>query len=225
MNIKIIIYIDLLLLFQKMLLSKLIKFVIYTCGKYSIDESHGLPHSMNVLCYANKIFEEEIYKKPYIEKQERLIYVSAILHDMCDKKYVNEDEGIIQIEDFLKDKLEKYEIDATKKIISTMSYSKVKKNGFPDLNIYQTAYHIVREADLLTAYDFDRSMIYHMKTSNADLKTAYENARHLFMKRVLKHNEDNLFFTDFAKRESIILHNIALKRIWQWNKIIYNIHL
>lgn len=208
-----------------MLLTKLFKFVIYTCGKYSIDESHGLPHSMNVLCYANKIFEEELHKKPYLQKQKRLIYVSAALHDMCDKKYVNEDEGIKEIEFFLNDKLDKNEIDVTKSIISTMSYSKVKKNGFPDLQTYQTAYHIVREADLLTAYDFDRSMIYHMKTSNADLKTAYENARQLFMERVLKHNDDKLFFTDFAKRESIVLHNNALQRIWQWNKIIYNTHL
>ena len=29
-----------------------------------------------------------------------------------------------------------------------MSYSKVKKSGFPDMNEFQTAYHIVRESDL-----------------------------------------------------------------------------
>ena len=36
------------------------------------------------------------------------------------------------------------------------------KNGFPDMGEYQTAYNIVREADLLCAYDFDRCMIYQM---------------------------------------------------------------
>jgi hypothetical protein len=45
-------------------------------------------------------------------------------------------------------------------IISKMSYSKVKSNGFPCIGPFQTAYNIVREADLLSDYDFYRCIIY-----------------------------------------------------------------
>jgi len=66
------------------LLSKLVHFVLLTTKKYQIDESHGLSHSMNVLHYANKIYESEIENYPILKNQEKLIYVSAILHDMCE---------------------------------------------------------------------------------------------------------------------------------------------
>ena len=63
-----------------------------------------------------------------------------------------------------------------------MSYSKVKKNGFPDLGIYQNAYHVVREADLLSAYDFDRAIIYDMKANNKPFDQSYDHAQKLFDK-------------------------------------------
>jgi HD superfamily phosphodiesterase len=205
-----------------MLISKVFTFVMSMSAKHSIDESHGLSHSMNVLYYANKLFESEVIKKPYLREQERLIYVSAALHDMCDKKYMNEMEGIKEIEFFLKDKITPREVEMTKNIMSTMSYSKVNKNGFPDWKEYQSAYHIVRESDLLTAYDFDRSMIYHMSVSGVEIEGAYENAKDIFMKRILKHNEDKLFFTDYAKEESILLEKKAIKRMNYWKRIIEN---
>ena len=43
-----------------------------------------------------------------------------------------------------------------------MSYSKVNKNGFPELGNYQLCYNIVREADLLASYNIDRCIIYQM---------------------------------------------------------------
>ena len=209
-----------------MLLSKIIGFVITTTAKYSIDESHGLSHSLNALFYANKIFEREIIKKPYIKPQERLIYISAAIHDMCDKKYMDEKTGIKNICEYLttikSPQLHTYEIDAVSKIISTMSYSTVKKNGFPNLQEFQSAYHIVRESDLLCAYDFDRSMIYHMSVKNETIYNAYDNARDLFMTRVLKHNDDKLFFTDFAREESLILHEDAIQRMNHWGHILSN---
>jgi hypothetical protein len=175
---------------------------------------------MNVLYYANQIYDSELLQKPYIRDQKRIILVSAALHDMCDKKYMNEKEGIKEIEYFLEDKLKPVEIEVVSDIMSTMSYSKVKKNGFPDLKEYQTAYHIVRESDLLTAYDFDRSMIYHMSTEGVSLEDAYVNAKEIFLSRVLKHNEDNLFFTEYARKESISLHTQSLHRMLYWKNII-----
>ena len=81
---------------------------------------------------------------------------------MCDKKYMNEVEGLKRIEDFIEKDIDTERKEIILKIISTMSYSIVKKNGFPNLGIYQNAYHCVREADILSAYDFDRCVIYDM---------------------------------------------------------------
>jgi len=203
-----------------MLLTKLFNFILLTSAKHKIDESHGLSHSMNTLLFANKIFENEVMRKPQLLEQERVIYVSALLHDMCDKKYMNENEGIRDIEDFLQYKLQPIEIEATKNIISTMSYSTVKKNGFPDLKDYQNAYHIVRESDLLAAYDFDRAMLYHIHVNKSDANTAFTNSRKIFMDRVLKHNDDELFITEFGRRESVILHDAAIRRMFQWRQMM-----
>ena len=203
-----------------MLITKLLIFVFVTSLKYNIDESHGLTHSMNVLNFAHNIYKNEMYKYPIIRDHERIIYTSAIIHDMCDKKYMDEKRGIREIEDFLQEKYNDEEIDITKKIISTMSYSTVKKNGFPNLGNYQLAYHIVREADLLSAYDFDRCMIYKLNYHNFDFYNAFDDAKLLFETRVFKHNVDGLFVTDYAKFESQILHKLAEKRISDWEKII-----
>jgi len=204
------------------LLSKLVHFVLLTTKKYQIDESHGLSHSMNVLHYANKIYEDEVKSYPILKNQEKLIYVSAILHDMCDKKYLDEASGLREIESFLQeeDALSPTEINMSKQIMSTMSYSKVKQVGFPIMGGYQKAYHIVREADLLTAYDFDRCIIYKINKNGGDLEDAFKNANELFENRVLKHNEDNLFLFDYSKRESVLLHEIALQRISGWKRIM-----
>ena len=203
-----------------LLLTKLFNFILLTSVKHKIDESHGLSHSMNTLLFANKIFESEVIRKPKLLEQERVIYVSALLHDMCDKKYMNENDGIRDIEDFLQYKLQPSEIVATKNIISTMSYSTVKKNGFPDLKEYQNAYHIVRESDLLAAYDFDRAMLYHMHINKSDAMTAFTNSRKIFMDRILKHNDDELFITEFGRRESVVLHDVAIRRMFQWRQMM-----
>jgi HD superfamily phosphodiesterase len=205
-----------------MLLNKMFQFVVYMTSKYNMDESHGIMHSMNVLNYAHNIYETELTKHPFLIDQQKIIYVSAALHDMCDRKYIDEDLGIKQIEEFLQDSMDQKEIEITKKIITTMSYSKVKKNGFPELDEYQQAYHIVREADLLSAYDFDRCMTYKMKQSNEDFENSFYDAKNLFEERMFQHNNDGLLISDYSKRESFILEQIAHDRINNWNKIIRN---
>lgn len=206
-----------------MLLTRLFTFVLQMTSKYGIDESHGLSHSMNVLNFANNIYKSEFFMTPSLMNEKRSIYVSAALHDMCDKKYMNEDEGVQQIEDFLKEDLKSKEIESIKKIITTMSYSKVKVNGFPEMATPEKllAYHIVREADLLSGYDFDRCMIYHMKKGKeTDILSAYENASELFNTRVLKHLDDELFVTEYSKMQANILHNEAVLRMHHWNNIL-----
>ena len=204
------------------LMKQLFNYVLLATSKYNIDESHGITHSMNVLNYAQKIYQSEVPKKKYLKSQENVIYTCAILHDMCDKKYLNEKEGLQQIDEYLKqtNEMNKIDINVSKLIMSTMSYSTVKKYGYPNLGSYQTAYHIVREADLLTAYDFDRCLIYKMKNNSYTIYDAFDDAFDLFKTRVFKHNDDNLFIHDYAIRESVVLHGQALKRIDTWRTIL-----
>ena len=208
------------------LLVNTMQFVVLMTKKYKIDESHGLSHSMNVLHFANKILIEQIEIDPTLKNcsHMRIIYISAVLHDMCDKKYIDVAEGIDEINTCLQDaKVSEEEIRIVNQIIDTMSYSKVKENGFPDLGIYMNAYHIVREADLLSAYDFDRCMIYNMYNKpekGADVHYAFSDALKLFQNRVFKHDEDGLLTTQYAKNMHPQLKRSAEIHIENWRKIM-----
>jgi len=206
------------------LITKLFHFVLLTTKKYSIDESHGLSHSMNILNYAHNIYNSEKESNPFLESQEKIIYVSAIVHDMCDKKYMDEKTGIMGINKFLTEtqQLTPNEIEISKKIIETMSYSTVKRKGFPELNEYQQAYHIVREADLLDSYDFDRCLIYNMYKNNSDIISSFDYATQLFENRVFKHFDDGLLTTNYAIKQHDILKETAENRINFWRSIINN---
>jgi hypothetical protein len=189
-------------------------------NKLNIDESHGLMHSMSVLNYAHEIYNIEILNNPKISEYENIIYISAALHDMCDKKYIDEKEGIKEIKNFLKQEISDEDCETIITIISTMSYSTVKKNGFPLLYEKQMAYHIVREADLLASLDFDRCMAYKMLKLNGNIHDAFIDAEKLFNERMFKHNLDNLYITDYAKNKDLILQNDANLRINNWKKIL-----
>lgn len=210
------------------LLSILYNYVITTVSKYNIDESHGLSHSMNILTYANKIYNEEIIKQSSIKQHEKIIYIAAILHDMCDKKYMDQNAGINDINNFIESLKDDDNVSIVTTveqkiiidIISTISYSYVKINGFPDHGEYQTAYNIVREADLLCAYDFDRCMIYQMYTQNYSLDNAYKDATQLFNVRMFTHMSDGLLFTQYAKNNHERLVQNARSQILQWDKLI-----
>ena len=208
---------------QSSLLTNLIQYVITNCANYSIDESHGLTHSTNVLKYAHNIYSVEVVKNPLLEKYTKVVYIAALLHDMCDKKYMDEITGMEFIQTFLLDQgIENDDIQFIKKIILTMSYSTVKKNGFPSFENkeQEMVYHIVREADLLTAYDFDRCMIYHMNRKKCCIHEAYKTAMDLFQNRMFRHTDDGLFITDYSKIKSQILHKYALNVINKWIHII-----
>lgn len=200
--------------------SHLVNYVASTSIKYGIDSSHSLPHSLDVIRRASDIFYNVKWLYPFVIPQERVILTAAGIHDMCDGKYMNELEGIQNIELFLEDKLEPCEIESIKKIITTMSYSKVKLHGYPYLGNYQMAYHIVREADLLAAYDFERAMLFNIHKQNGDLVSAYENSCELFYSRVLRYSDDNLFVTDYSKILSNKLHDNALIQMDIWKRVI-----
>ena len=203
--------------------NSIFNFILLTCRRYSIDESHGLLHSMDVLDKTNNIINyDPVLKKKSAFLDKEIIYTSALLHDMCDKKYMDEQLGVSSIQRFLLTdlKYEKKKVDVITNIINTMSYSKVKKNGFPEMENYQLEYNIVREADLLAAYDIDRAIIYNMTKSNTDFETAFINSKLLYYDRMAKHNEDNLFTFDYTKSEGDKLNAICLQKIKDYNKML-----
>lgn len=209
-----------------LLLTKLLHFVMLMSYKYNIDESHGLGHSLDVLNYAHNIYESELPLNPQLKLDERAIYVSAIIHDMCDKKYVSQEEGLLNIQNFLREKMTFNEIKTVKNIISTMSYSHVKSKGFPELGEKQMAYNIVREADLLTAYDFNRCMLYKLyRSPSGTIDDVFEDAHDLFNVRILKYGDSGLFTTDYAKKEAFNLHGQSLVQINNWKKILKKPHI
>ena len=202
------------------LITKVFNFIILTCNKYNIDDSHGLSHSMNVLNFAHDIYKNELLNYPCIKDHQKVIYMSSALHDMCDKKYMNERDCINDIRNYFKDDISKKELTAIEDIITTMSYSKVKINGFPDLKEYNIPYHIVREADLLAAYDFDRTILYKIYNSEEDILNSFDDAINLFHNRVFKHNDHNLFYTNYSKNKSKELYYNSIDRIKNWDEIV-----
>ena len=195
-------------------------FVIFTSNKYNIDESHSLKHSIDVFNFANKIYNSEINKSPFLLEQKDIIHASAILHDMCDKKYMNEGDGVLNINKYMEPYMPQTELKVVSDIISTMSYSKVKKNGYPNLGNYQLAYNIVREADLLSAYDVDRCLIYQMMHEKFNYSDSLKLVYDLFENRVLKYRGDNLFITNYSKSKSYDLHAKAVEDLLEMKKLI-----
>ena len=132
---------------------------------------------------------------------------------MCDKKYMNEDHGIAYMNKYMKEYISPEELEIVSHIIKTMSYSKVKINGYPDFGEHQLAYHIVREADLLAAYDLDRCIIYRMMQSKFNYTDALFESKNLFENRILNYRKDNLFITNYSKNKSLLLHRKAVKDV------------
>jgi HD superfamily phosphodiesterase len=183
--------------------------VMHFTKKYDIDESHSLKHSMEVMRFAYEIFASERDANPHLSEQETIILAAAILHDMCDRKYVPDEAVAIQeIRDFMAGHLTDQELDVIVSIVTTMSYSKVKKNGYPDLGEYQLAYHIVREADLLAAYDIDRCVIFGMSVTKMNYTDAFARATEIYRERVLTYRSDGLFITNWSKRKALELESI-----------------
>lgn len=203
------------------LINNSFNYVIKTCELYKIDESHALKHSMEVYGFAKKIYDTELINNPFLEQQKEIIYLASIGHDMCDKKYMDEKEGVKRYKNYLSENfVNSSDIEIIGKIIETMSYSKVKVNGYPELGEYQLAYHIVREADLLAAYDIDRCVMYTMYHNNINYSEALVEALNLFDVRVFRMRKDRLFKTNYSKRESLKLHKKAMKDVNSLKEIL-----
>jgi len=202
------------------LINEAFRFVIQTSNEFNIDESHALKHSLEVFNFANTIYESEVIKFPQLEKQREIISLASIVHDMCDKKYMNEDYGVANMNKYMKNYISHEDLEIVSNIIKTMSYSKVKKNGYPDFGEYQLAYNIVREADLLAGYDLDRCIIYRMMCHSTNYTDALIESKNLFETRVLNYRKDKLFVTNYSKNKSLLLHRKAVKDVEKLDSLL-----
>ena len=211
-------------------LNKIFKFITTTCNLYKIDESHGIRHSMDILRVTRNIYNEELQTNSYLCEKDHIVYTSALLHDMCDDKYFEHNEGEDNIKLFLKEN--NYidnDINTIMRIMNTMSYSKVKKYGYQfrenESEEFKKIYHIVREADLLCAYEVERCLLYDLFARNNDFTVSYQKAYDLFQIRMFKHFDDNLFTTSYALREGKKMHKDAELRLNEIQEIINEVNI
>lgn len=217
-----------------MLFATLVKtcldFVFMTCRKNNIDESHGALHSMKVLQLAQQILQSEVDRNPVLMDQKGIITASCLLHDTIDGKYVDVNVGLKALDMFLYSEcsnlLTKEEIEVSKTIMQTMSYSKVKKQGYPSLGKFQDAYHIVREADLLSAYDLDRATVFtlarnRLKHKDATFDDVFKETSDLLFSRMGKYVDDGLFVHEWSKKEAKRLHLESIEQLKVWKDILY----
>jgi HD superfamily phosphodiesterase len=202
------------------LINQAFRFVIQTSQEYNIDESHSLKHSLEVFNYANNIYECEVVKFPQLENHREIITLASIVHDMCDKKYIDEDYGVANMNKYMKDYIMPEKLEVVSNIIKTMSYSKVKLHGYPDFGDYQLAYHIVRESDLLAAYDLDRCIIYRMMHDKVNYTDALVESKNLFENRILNYRKNKLFVTSYSKNKSLLLHKEAVKDVEKLDSLL-----
>jgi hypothetical protein len=173
------------------------KYVRRACIKLGIDESHGLKHSMQTVKYAEMIMDS---RSDVSEEMRHMTIFVAALHDLCDSKYTDVDVASEEIRKWLIEEVwwEKDAADALISIVTSMSYSKLKKsvdmNGtpvFPNHGKWQLAYEIGRHADLLDAYVPARCVMYnrHMYPEKSD-DEHWERASELFEIRVFNYVKD-----------------------------------
>lgn len=185
-------------------MNELFKFVEQNCSKYDIDESHGLKHAMGTVAWAEKLM---LGISDISNDERHMIVYGAALHDMCDSKYRNVEDACDEIWSWLKTQGWS-ETMATSliSIITTMSYSKLKKNfvagapfTYPNHGQWQRAYHIVRHSDLLEAYRVVRCYLYSMRRKpNYTEDELWIETQKIFDERVFKYVSDGWIFLEGA---------------------------
>jgi len=182
-------------------LNTIYAFIEKCCIEQNIDESHGLKHAKSCIEWVNKLVDG--CQEPISEDEYIIAIYSVALHDMCDHKYTNVEVATEALRQWLETQI--YFVEICINIISTISYSKLKKqvvNGipvYPDHGKWQRAYHIVRHADLLDAYDVRRCYLY---TQHSQPQISEENCwsvvRELFDNRIFKYVSDGFIFLPAA---------------------------
>jgi HD superfamily phosphodiesterase len=192
---------------------------------YKIDDSHNHKHSAAVFKEGRKLMDMKV--KHFPPNNRLIVYLGCLLHDMCDRKYMDEKKGLENIRDFLTSecKLDDEIVNAVTKIIPRMSYSKtIKNNSFvlpDDLHDfpYIDEYHIIRHADLLTAYDLLRPIDFRYGVDlkfEKNMNEILSEADNIIKNRVLKMIDGNIFVDKESKYLAQMYHKKALNQYNRW---------
>jgi hypothetical protein len=192
------------------MISQVIEFIRTTCILFNIDDSHGLGHSIKTLLWSLRISKD--MKLTFYES--KVIQLSCLLHDMCDKKYMDEQFGVNRIRIFLSETLREDPgiVERVIFIITTMSYSKVIKQGYPNFTgdpSIEMCYHIVRNSDLLESYDPERCIGYHVRCGG-NRKDGIIRMFEIFENRIMRLIENGYINLEPAKEHAFELHKKAL---------------
>ena len=194
-------------------------FIFSMCKRYHIDYSHNFHHSFQVFQLG-----DTIAKRDYCltQNQHTVLFLSCVLHDLCDDKYTHTCQSTLDISNFLINKLQVpyYIHDSVMNIITSMSYSKiVQKDGkvvFPSWldkeKQFHEVFHITRESDLLTSYDLKRMIHYkHERLGIHDPIAMKTDILHTVDTRMrLLINPLNLYISPTAKRIAKVWENELL---------------
>jgi hypothetical protein len=173
------------------------EFIMGTCMKLGIDESHGLKHSIETVRYANLLMDR---MSEVTEEERHMATFVAALHDLCDSKYTNINVAAEEIRTWLLNEMgwSDKNAGALISIVTTMSYSKLRratdsgcKPVFPDHGKWQLAYEIGRHADLLESYVPARCVMYnrHIFPEKSE-DEHWARANELFEDRVFNYVKD-----------------------------------
>ena len=170
------------------------EFIKETCWQQNIDDSHGYKHSVGTMCRAQAIIDTIRTITP--EERKMILYCAA-LHDLCDSKYTDVTIASLMIKYWLiwEDDWKTRDAEALIHIITTMSYSKLKKikeqNGvhtYPSHGKWQRAYHIARQADILESFIPARCVLYNMHVyPEKSEEEHWAKAEQLFHERVFQY--------------------------------------
>lgn len=189
------------------------QFILNKSFHYQIDVSHNLHHSHQVKELGFLIARQD-YHLNY--KQQETLYLSCMLHDMCDAKYVPRVQGILDVSNFLKKYCEMDVHDGVMNIITSMSYNQIVSNTghvvYPKWlcqeKNFQDVFHISRQADLLTSYDLKRMIHYkHDRLGMFYSIDIYHDIVQTIDERMSKLIERKLFISPTAKRLAHRLHH------------------
>jgi len=174
---------------------ELFSFIEKCCEIYGIDASHGIQHSKGCVEWVQQLFCEE---PDMCADEKKVAIYAAALHDMCDKKYTNPVEASERIRSWLLEQGWSQDMtDAVIQIVTSMSYSSLKKAAvrgipiYPDLGKWQKAYHLARHADLLDAYRVGRCFLYtqHIYPGISD-DECWRIVEELFNVRIFRYVQD-----------------------------------
>ena len=184
------------------------RFVQQKCELYNIDASHNLHHSHQVEHLASVIAKRDYHLNT---RQKEILYLSSMLHDMCDRKYTPRVQAILDISNFLVKRCYTPMMthDAVLEIVTSMSYSQIVKPCgsvvYPDwldeMPEWAEVFHIVREADLLTSYDLKRMVHYkHDKLGFHYPSDIYDDVVQTVERRMSKLLSKGLFVSSSSKK-------------------------